>query len=80
MVSCPVPSITQTAASVSHFVDHQNLHFRGNVLCEEQQCNYTFSDLTDVLSKTNSQAKGVSRFQVTGPSPLNIFSTECTLC
>jgi hypothetical protein len=50
-------------------------------VCEEQQCNYTFSDLTVDPSGTNSQAKGVSRFQVTGPSPLNIFSAEefCTL-
>lgn len=49
--------------------------------CEEHQCNYTFSDLTDVPSETNSQAKGDSGFQVTGPSPLNIFSAEefCTL-
>jgi hypothetical protein len=45
-------------------------------VCEEQQCNYTFSDLADVPSETNSQTKGVSLFQVTGPSPLNIFSTE----
>jgi hypothetical protein len=50
-------------------------------VCEEQQCNYTFSDLTDVPSETNSKAEGGSGFQVTGPSPLNIFSTKefCTL-
>jgi len=50
-------------------------------VCEAQQCNYTFSDLTDIPSETNSKAKGGSGFQVTGPSPLNIFSTEefCTL-
>jgi hypothetical protein len=40
---------------MSHSVDHQNLHFRGNALCEEQQCNYTFSDLTSPVRKIPKQ-------------------------
>jgi hypothetical protein len=39
------------------------------------------SDLTNVPSEANSQAEGISGFQVTGLCPLGIFSAEefCTL-